>query len=77
MDKQSFVCHEPTQTLKTGDVTEGFKMSDLVLEGEVIAGGQQHFYMETHAALATPSGEHGEVDVHISTQDQTLCQVCI
>ena len=56
------------RNLKNGDVESGFAASDHVIEGEVRMGGQEHFYLETHAAIAVPKGEDGEMEVFCSSQ---------
>ncbi|MCB9777723.1 MAG: xanthine dehydrogenase molybdopterin binding subunit [Alphaproteobacteria bacterium] len=45
----------------------------VVVEGEVRVPGQDHFYLETHAALALPQ-EDGDLCVVSSTQHPTECQ---
>ena len=37
-------------------------------------GGQDHFYLETHACLVIPKGEDGEMEIISSTQDVTIVQ---
>jgi len=37
-------------------------------------GGQEHFYLETHCALAVPK-EDNEIEVYSSTQHVTETQV--
>jgi xanthine dehydrogenase molybdopterin-binding subunit B len=54
---------KPDLKLKTGDVEEGFKTADHIVEGEVRIGVQEHFYMEPHAGIAVPKGEHQEIDL--------------
>ena len=43
------------------------------LEGELVIGGQEHFYLEGQASFAFP-GEGDEMTVHASTQDPTETQ---
>ncbi|EDO33791.1 predicted protein [Nematostella vectensis] len=62
-----------TLPVKCGDVTEGFAASDHVIQGEIYAGGQEHFYMEPQTSLAIP-GEDGEMEVFTSTQNPTFIQ---
>ncbi|KAK3850489.1 hypothetical protein Pcinc_042810 [Petrolisthes cinctipes] len=38
-------------------------------------GGQEHFYLETNAHLATPGKEDGEMEIYSSTQNPTLTQM--
>ncbi|KAL8290642.1 hypothetical protein RQP46_002900 [Phenoliferia psychrophenolica] len=48
--------------------------ADFVLEGETRMGGQEHFYLETMAALVVPKMEGGEMEVFSSTQALTDAQ---
>lgn len=50
-------------------------MADDIVEGEISMGGQEHFYLETHASLAVPRGEDGEMELFVSTQNPTETQV--
>jgi xanthine dehydrogenase large subunit len=52
--------------ISNGDVSR-IKASALVLDGEVSIGGQEHFYLETQAAIAWID-ETGLISVHSSTQ---------
>ena len=54
--------------IERGDIESGFAHADHVVEGEFSLGGQEHFYMETHAALVVPR-ENAELDVYATTQD--------
>ncbi len=62
-------------TLKAtrGNIEEAFKTAPRILEGELEVGGQEHFYLETHASLAYLD-EAGSVFVHSSTQHPTETQ---
>ena len=46
------------------------KVSDdkRTIVGEVLLGGQEHFYFEPHTALVIPSGEKKEMTVFFNTQ---------
>ncbi|WP_034388797.1 xanthine dehydrogenase molybdopterin binding subunit [Deinococcus sp. YIM 77859] len=68
---QSFQGH--SSTLRRGDVTLGFAEAAHLFEGEFEMGGQEHFYLETNAALAYVD-EGGQVFVHSSTQHPTETQ---
>jgi xanthine dehydrogenase large subunit len=59
--------------LERGDVEAALGEAALVLEGEVDAAGQEHFYLETQAAIALVD-EGGQVLVHSSTQHPTETQ---
>ena len=61
-------------TVSDGDVEAALATADHVLEGESRVGGQDHFYLETHACLAIPKGEDEEMEIVSSTQDVTIVQ---
>ncbi|XP_061780151.1 xanthine dehydrogenase/oxidase [Nerophis lumbriciformis] len=72
---QSF--YQQNRTIQTGDLEAGFKQADHVLEGEMHIGGQEHFYLETHAAVAVPRGEDDEMEIFVSTQAPTHTQFLV
>ncbi|XP_008556718.1 xanthine dehydrogenase [Microplitis demolitor] len=72
---ESFMPTTP-KSIKQGDVHQAFAESDHVLEGEVKMGGQEHFYLETHATLAIPK-ETDEIELYCSTQHPTEVQKLI
>ncbi|KAF2270331.1 xanthine dehydrogenase [Lojkania enalia] len=53
---------------------EAFAQCDRTLEGTTRIGGQEHFYLETNAALVIPSGEDGAMEVWSSTQNNMETQ---
>lgn len=59
--------------LERGDVDAGFAASSHVFEGEIEFAGQEHFYLETHASLASIDDD-GQVFVQCSTQHPTETQ---
>ena len=63
----------PPRHIERGDVKAAFAAADQVLEGVFECGGQEHFYLESQAAIAYP-GEGGAVTVHSSTQHPTEVQ---
>ncbi|XP_060113080.1 aldehyde oxidase-like [Heteronotia binoei] len=65
---------EPVRKLEHGNVDEAFKTVDQILEGEVLIGGQQHFYMETQSILVVPKAEDKEMDIYASTQHPAFVQ---
>lgn len=71
---QSFFVRD--RTLGRGNVEEGFAESDVVVEGELRMGGQEHFYMETQACICVPSSE-GEMEVLSSTQAVSKTQTMV
>jgi xanthine dehydrogenase/oxidase len=50
-------------------MSDAFAQCDRVFEGVSRLGGQEHFYLETNAALSIPSGEDGAIEVWSSTQN--------
>ncbi|MCX6951125.1 MAG: xanthine dehydrogenase small subunit, partial [Verrucomicrobia bacterium] len=59
--------HTDPHTLTRGDCAAALAAAPLRLEGEFSFGGQEHFYLETHAAWAE-AGDDGSVLVNSSTQ---------
>ena len=66
----------PNTKIETGDVDEVLSTWDknLIVEGSIRTGAQEHFYLETHATLAIPTGEDGEMKIFASTQNPTGTQ---
>ncbi|XP_034827356.1 xanthine dehydrogenase [Maniola hyperantus] len=57
------------KTIKRGNVQCVFEDSmNIIIEGECRLGGQEHFYLETHAAFAIPKKEDDELEILCSTQ---------
>lgn len=65
--------HTPPHRIQRGDLPGAFARADLVVEGELRSPAQDHFYLETQAALALP-GEDGGWVVRSSTQHPTEIQ---
>ncbi|MEL6437070.1 MAG: xanthine dehydrogenase molybdopterin binding subunit [Pseudomonadota bacterium] len=63
----------PAQKLISGDVEAALAKADRVIEGRLEIGGQDHFYLETHIALAVPA-EDADMTVYSSTQHPTEVQ---
>jgi len=61
------------QEIKRGNFEKAFKEAPLTLEGEYENAGQEHFYLESQAAIAYPV-DYDEVDVISSTQNPTEVQ---
>ncbi|HUP65398.1 MAG TPA: xanthine dehydrogenase molybdopterin binding subunit [Thermoanaerobaculia bacterium] len=59
--------------LQRGELARGFAEADHVIEGRFVNQGQDHFYLESQAAIAFP-GEEGEITVHSSTQNPSEVQ---
>lgn len=60
-------------TMVRGDVSVAFAEAAHIFEGETECGGQEHFYLETHAALAQVD-DAGQVFIQSSTQHPTETQ---
>ncbi len=63
----------PPVTFSMGDVDNTWEKCDLVLEGKVEIGGQEHLYLETQGAIAIPV-EGGGIKIISSTQSPTAVQ---
>ena len=70
-EKEEFTYKPPK--IVFGDAESAMKTSAHVVSGEVRCGGQDHFYLETHIALAVP-GEDRDITVYSSTQHPTEVQ---
>lgn len=53
--------------IESGDITAAFKASDVIVNGSCRMGGQEHFYLETHVALAVPR-DVDEMEIFSSSQ---------
>lgn len=57
------------KTIKRGDVKSVFEdKNNVIIENECRIGGQEHFYLETHAAFAIPKKEDNELEIFCSSQ---------
>lgn len=75
VQKQSFFEHY--RYIHKGDVEKAFAECDHVFEGTARMGGQEHFYLETNAAIAIPKPEDGELEIWSSTQNPTETQAYV
>jgi xanthine dehydrogenase large subunit len=66
----------PTRHIRRGDVDTAFASAKHILHGTWINGGQDHFYLESQAAIAVP-GEFDQLVVHSSTQNPSEVQEVI
>src|SRR5688572_22794017 len=64
------------RVIARGDVAAAMAGAKHVIEGSLTVGGQEHFYLESQAALAYP-GEHGAMTIHSSTQHPTEVQTLV
>lgn len=60
-------------TLARGDIEAALSAAPHIVAGEMEIGGQDHFYLEGHIAMAVP-GEDGEMRVFSSTQHPSEIQ---
>jgi xanthine dehydrogenase molybdopterin binding subunit/xanthine dehydrogenase small subunit len=74
VEKQSF--HTQPHVIKRGDCDAALATSPNRLAGDLEIGGQEHFYLEAHAAWAE-GGEDGEMFVSSSTQHPTEVQAVV
>ncbi|MEV8564588.1 xanthine dehydrogenase molybdopterin binding subunit [Streptomyces sp. NPDC051322] len=65
--------HGAQPVMLAGDIDAGFADSAHVFTGEFQFSGQEHFYLETHAALAQVD-ENGQVFIQSSTQHPSETQ---
>jgi xanthine dehydrogenase large subunit len=61
------------RTVVRGDALDALREAPVVLEGVTDFGGQEHFYLETHASLAHVDSE-GQIFVESSTQHPSETQ---
>ncbi|KAI8677562.1 hypothetical protein NCS56_00646400 [Fusarium sp. Ph1] len=60
-----------------GSLEDAFAKCEHVFEGTTRMGGQEHFYLETNAALAIPHMEDGSMEVYVSSQNLMENQVFV
>ena len=63
----------PAAVIETGMVDDALADSLHRLDGEIVIGGQEHFYLESQAAYAI-AGEGNDITVHCSTQHPSEIQ---
>jgi xanthine dehydrogenase large subunit len=66
----------PPRKMERGDVRKGLEEAPCRLDGELITGAQEHWYLETQVALCIP-GEAGEIAVYSSTQHPSETQALV
>jgi xanthine dehydrogenase large subunit len=64
---------EDSQTMRLGDAHAAIASAPHALSGNLVIGGQDHFYLEGQVALVLP-GEDGDLHVWSSTQNPTETQ---
>ncbi|XP_060082901.1 xanthine dehydrogenase/oxidase-like [Ylistrum balloti] len=65
-----------SKPLQVGDPEAEFENCDIVREGVIQSGYQEHMYMEPNAAVVIPH-EDDELEVFITTQSQQFCQKAV
>ena len=68
--------HSEPHVLTRGDCDKALASAPHRLDGEFLSGGQEHFYLETHAAWAEP-GEDATLFVSSSTQHPSEIQTIL
>lgn len=63
----------PERTFRLGDPEAAWRDCDVVVKGRADSGGQEHFYLETQAALSLPLEREGLL-VYSSTQSPSAVQ---
>ncbi len=72
--RESF--HNPLRVITRGDAAVALTAASRRLTGEFSFGGQEHFYLETHAAWAE-CGDDGDLIIHSSTQHPSEIQAIV
>ncbi|KAK4050059.1 hypothetical protein OIO90_005249 [Microbotryomycetes sp. JL221] len=72
--QQSYFPQYDRRIAKGQEIDEALDAAENVLSDVTRMGGQEHFYLETMAALVVPKLEHGEIEVFSSTQALTETQ---
>jgi xanthine dehydrogenase large subunit len=70
-DKKSLIM--PPRVFSYGNVDEAWSKCDLIVEGKVETGGQEHLYLETQGSIAIPE-EGGKLKLTSATQSPTTVQ---
>lgn len=65
----------PERKIETGSVAKALKQAKHKLKGTLEIGGQEHWYLETHAALCVP--DEGHYKVYASSQNPTETQILV
>ncbi|KAK9866639.1 hypothetical protein WJX84_012043 [Apatococcus fuscideae] len=63
----------PENKVQVGDIDAWLHKCDHMLEGSVVVGAQEHFYMEPQVSVVQPQ-ENDELIIHASTQSATAYQ---
>jgi xanthine dehydrogenase/oxidase len=60
--------------LRKGDTEKAFTEAEHTLEGTILIGGQEHFYLETNCCMVVPSNDDLEIKLYSSTQNPSKTQ---
>lgn len=71
--KQNYPLVTEPLTLKRGDAQQALEKAPKRIKGQMRIGGQDHFYLEGHIAMAIP-GEDNDIIVYSSTQHPSEVQ---
>ncbi|HPQ33308.1 MAG TPA: xanthine dehydrogenase molybdopterin binding subunit [Tenuifilaceae bacterium] len=67
---------QPPRKIEIGNVDEALKNCKHTLSGSLKTNGQEHWYLETQAAVCVP-GEDRDMTVHASSQNPTETQMVV
>ena len=67
------VIYRAMKPFEQGDVAQALREATHRLTGALVIGGQEHFYMESQAAVAYPL-ENGQIEIHSSSQHPSETQ---
>jgi xanthine dehydrogenase large subunit len=63
----------PPRIFSSGNVDDAWSKCDIIVEGKVETGGQEHLYLETQGSVAIPQ-EGGKIKIFSATQSPTSVQ---
>lgn len=63
--------------ISVGNITDGFRVSDKVIEGNYGTGYQEHFYLEPISGLVMPTSENEEMHIYVTSQNLAGIQVSL
>ena len=66
--------YDEYNVFEKGNLEEAFANCDHIIEGEMITGAQEHFYLETQSCIAVPLHESDEMHVYSATQGPSHLQ---
>lgn len=68
--------HHPTICMERGEIDAGFSEAEYVIENTISSGAQEHWYLETQIAVATPN-ENKQIKILSSTQHPSETQALV